>query len=224
MNYATKQGIIKEGDFEDYNVPATRGEVAYIFAHALPDGVLKEVSTYEIIDPKDIGLDDNNIVLTARSGHAALRYRLETLGIKLSDEKLDAFYQEFLKLADKKKQVNDDDLLVLAGAERAAVAHIKLDYLQVTSGKGLKPVASIGLDIAGEKFEGAAQGNGPVDAAINALKTIVHRQMVIKEFTIQNITKGSDDVAKVHMPSRRCTCRWSTRGTSTTASAPTRTS
>ena len=172
------------------------------FAHSSgihQDGVLKEVSTYEIINPKDIGLDDNNIVLTARSGHAALRFRLETLGIKLSDEKLDAFYQEFLKLADKKKQVTDDDLLVLAGAERAEVAHIKLEYLQVTSGKGLRPVASIGLDIAGEKFEGAAHGNGPVDAAINALKSIIKRTMTIKEFTIQNITKGSDDVAKVHM-------------------------
>ena len=172
------------------------------FAHSSgihQDGVLKDVSTYEIIDPKDVGIDDNNIILTARSGHAALKYRLEVLGIKMEGEKLDAFYNEFLKLADKKKQIGDDDLLVLAGAQRAEVHRIKLDYLQVTSGKGLKPVASVGLDISGEKFEAAAKGNGPVDAAINALKLIIKRQMVIKEFTIQNITKGSDDVGKVHM-------------------------
>ena len=172
------------------------------FAHSSgihQDGVLKDVSTYEIIDPKDVGIDDNNIILTARSGHAALKYRLEVLGIKMEGEKLDAFYNEFLKLADKKKQIGDDDLLVLAGAQRAEVRRIKLDYLQVTSGKGLKPVASVGLDISGEKFEAAAKGNGPVDAAINALKLIIRRQMVIKEFTIQNITKGSDDVGKVHM-------------------------
>ncbi len=172
------------------------------FAHSSgihQDGVLKDVSTYEIIDPKDVGIDDNNIILTARSGHAALKYRLEVLGIKMEGEKLDAFYNEFLKLADKKKQIGDDDLLVLAGAQRAEVRRIKLDYLQVTSGKGLKPVASVGLDISGEKFEAAAKGNGPVDAAINALKLIIKRQMVIKEFTIQNITKGSDDVGKVHM-------------------------
>lgn len=172
------------------------------FAHSSgihQDGVLKEVSTYEIIDPKDVGIDDNSIILTARSGHAALKFRLETLGIKMTEEKLDAFYKEFLKLADQKKQVNDDDLLVLVGAERAETAHVKLDYLQVTAGKGMRPVASVGLDLSGEKFEAAASGNGPVDAAINAVKCIIKRHMTIKEFTIQNITKGSDDVGKVHM-------------------------
>ena len=172
------------------------------FAHSSgihQDGVIKNMNTYEIIDPRDIGLDGNSIVLTARSGRAALRTRLESLGVKVTDEKLDKIYQDFLKLADKKKEINDEDLLVLSGMERADNHHIKLDFLQVTSGVGVRPVASIGVDIAGEKFEGAAVGNGPVDAAINALKTIIKRQMTLKEFTIQNITKGSNDVGKVHM-------------------------
>ncbi|MBQ0149444.1 MAG: 2-isopropylmalate synthase [Bacteroidales bacterium] len=172
------------------------------FAHSSgihQDGVLKNMSTYEIIDPRDIGLDGNNIVLTARSGRAALRSRLEVLGVKVEGEKLDAMYQEFLKLADKKKEINDDELLVLAGLDRTQNHHVKLEYLQVTTGMGVKPVASICLDIAGEKFEAAASGNGPVDAAINALKQIIRRTMTIKEFTIQNITKGSDDLGKVHM-------------------------
>ena len=172
------------------------------FAHSSgihQDGVIKNMNTYEIIDPRDIGLDGNSIVLTARSGRAALRTRLESLGVKVTDEKLDKTYQEFLKLADKKKEINDEDLLVLTGMERADNHHIKLEFLQVTSGVGARPVASIGVDIAGEKFEGAAVGNGPVDAAINALKTIIKRQMTLKEFTIQNITKGSNDVGKVHM-------------------------
>lgn len=172
------------------------------FAHSSgihQDGVLKNVQTYEIINPKDVGIDDNAIILTARSGHAALRHRLDVLGVKVKEEKLDKIYQDFLKLADKKKEVNDDDILMLAGADRTEAHTIKLDYLQVTSGQGVRPVASIGLDIAGEKFEAAASGNGPVDAAIKALKTIIRREMTLKEFTIQAISKGSDDVGKVHM-------------------------
>ena len=117
----------------------------------------------------------------------------------LSKEKLDKVYQEFLLLADKKKEINDDDILMLAGAERTGERVVKVDWLQATSGVGMKPVASVGLDIAGEKFEAAATGNGPVDAAINALRQIVKRKITINEFTIQGISKGSDDCCKVHM-------------------------
>ena len=173
------------------------------FAHSSgihQDGVLKNVSTYEIIDPKDVGLDDNSIVLTARSGRAALKFRLGVLGVKIDDEeKVDAIYQKFLRLADQKKEVNDDDILMLAGADTAETRSVKLDFLQVTTGMGVKSVASIGLDISGQKFEEASTGNGPVDAAIKALKKIIQKHMTLKEFTIQAISKGSDDVGKVHM-------------------------
>ena len=172
------------------------------FAHSSgihQDGVLKNVHTYEIIDPKDVGIKDNSIVLTARSGRAALKHRLQLLGVEMGQEKLDKVYEDFLKLADKKKDVTDDDILVLAGAERSDNHHIKLEYLQVTSGVGVRSVASLGLNIAGEQFEAAASGNGPVDAAIKALKTIIRREMELKEFTIQAISKGSDDMGKVHM-------------------------
>ena len=103
------------------------------------------------------------------------------------------------RLADKKKEVTDDDILVLAGADRTSSDFIKLDYLQVTSGHGVRPVAALILDIGGEKFNAAAEGNGPVDAAINAVKLIIRRKMTLKEFTIQAINRGSDDVGKVHM-------------------------
>ncbi len=172
------------------------------FAHSSgihQDGVLKNVQTYEIIDPKDVGIDDNSIVLTARSGRAALKNRFLTLGVELSQEKLDKIYEDFLKLADRKKDIHDDDILVLAGAERTTNQRIKLDYLQVTSGVGVQSVASLALKISGEKFEACASGNGPVDAAIKALKKIIDRHMSLKEFTIQAISKGSDDVGKVHM-------------------------
>ena len=172
------------------------------FAHSSgihQDGVLKNVQTYEIMDPKDVGIDDSSIVLTARSGRAALKYRLSVNGIELSEEKLDKVYEKFLQLADQKKEVNDADVLMLAGADTAEAHAVRLDFLQVTTGKGVKSVASIGLDISGQKFEAAASGNGPVDAAIKALKKIIMKQMTLKEFTIQAISKGSDDVGKVHM-------------------------
>lgn len=172
------------------------------FAHSSgihQDGVLKNVETYEIINPKDVGIDDNSIILTARSGHAALRHRLEVLGVEVEDAELDEIYERFLKLADKKKEVTDDDILVLAGDKRTVADHIKLDYLQVTSGHGVRPVAALTLDIAGEKFSATDTGNGPVDAAINAVKQIIKRKMTLKEFTIQAINRGSDDVGKVHM-------------------------
>ncbi len=172
------------------------------FAHSSgihQDGVLKNRESYEIIDPTDVGVDENSIVLTARSGRAALKHRLELHRVFLDQESLDKVYAGFLQLADTKKDINDDDILMLAGKDRHANARIKLEYLQVTSGIGIRALASVGLDIAGERFEGASSGNGPVDAAINAVKKIISRTMILKEFLIQAITKGSDDIGKVHM-------------------------
>ncbi|HPL05664.1 MAG TPA: 2-isopropylmalate synthase [Bacteroidales bacterium] len=172
------------------------------FAHSSgihQDGVLKNRENYEIMDPKDVGIDENSIVLTARSGRAALKHRLQLLGVEIGDERLQEVYQEFLKLADRKKVINDEDILLLTGEERSEKKRIKLDHLQVVSGKGVRAVASITLDIAGEKFEATASGNGPVDAGIKALKRIINREMTLQEFLIQAIAKGSDDTGKVHM-------------------------
>lgn len=172
------------------------------FAHSSgihQDGVLKNLSTYEIIDPKDVGIDDNAIVLTARSGRAALKNRLNLLDIEVTDDQLAELYQRFLELADKKKDITDEDILILAGRETNMMYRIKLDYLQVISGLGVRNVANVGLDIAGEKFEASASGNGPVDAAIQAIKQIIKRHTVIEEFLIQAINRGSDDIGKVHM-------------------------
>ncbi len=172
------------------------------FAHSSgihQDGVLKNLQTYEIMNPKDVGIDDNAIVLTARSGRAAVRHRLAVLGVEVEGEKLNTIYEAFLRLADQKKEICDDDILMLAGQERTSTHHIKLEYLQTTSGVGVTPVAIIGLNIAGEKFEATASGNGPVDAAVKALKKIIDRKMELKELLIQAITRGSDDACKVHV-------------------------
>lgn len=172
------------------------------FAHSSgihQDGVLKNMSTYEIIDPKDVGIDDNAIVLTARSGRAALKNRLGLLNIQVNDDELAEMYERFLELADKKKDITDEDIFIIAGKETDKMHRIKLDYLQVTSGINIRNIANIVLDIAGEKFEASATGNGPVDAAIKAVKEIINRKMVLQEFLIQAINKGSDDIGKVHM-------------------------
>lgn len=172
------------------------------FAHSSgihQDGVLKNRENYEIIDPAEVGINESSILLTARSGRAALKHRLEVIGFKLDKAKLDEVYEDFLKLADKKKQIKDDDLLVLLGEIGKGERRIKMDFLQVVTGKDLVPMATVKLDIAGEKFTATESGNGPVDAAISAVKDIIHRKVVLEEFLIQAITRGSDDIGKVHM-------------------------
>ena len=172
------------------------------FAHSSgihQDGVLKNRENYEIMDPTDVGINESAILLTARSGRAALKHRLELMGFELNKEKLDEVYEQFLKLADKKKDIRDDDIALLVGDATRQERRIKLDFLQVVTGKSLTPMAIVRLDIAGEKFDATSSGNGPVDAAIKAVKQIIRRQVTIEEFLVQAITRGSDDIGKVHM-------------------------
>ena len=173
------------------------------FAHSSgihQDGVLKNRENYEIIDPKDVGINESSILLTARSGRAALKHRLEVMGYSLDKKKLDEIYEKFLELADKKKDIRDDDVAALVGDDVVKKEQrIKLDYLQVVTGKNLVPIATVRLDVSGEKFSATTSGNGPVDAAIKAVKSIISRHVTLEEFLIQAITKGSDDVGKVHM-------------------------
>jgi 2-isopropylmalate synthase len=95
--------------------------------------------------------------------------RLASLGVKLEPQELDEIYQKFLEMADKKKNINDDDILMLVGKD-ARLDRIKVEYLQVLCGIGVRDVASIALNIAGERFEATASGNGPVDADIRAVE------------------------------------------------------
>jgi 2-isopropylmalate synthase len=155
--------------------------------------------TYEIIDPKDVGLDYGSIVLTARSGRAALKHRLITLGVEPDAEMLNEAYDKFLKLADSKVDITDDQILNLVGITRENSKSVKLDYLKVVSGKGVQNEAIVRLVINGETHEATSTGNGPVDAAIKAVKSIIMRKMTINEFLIQAMNKGSDDTGKVHM-------------------------
>ena len=172
------------------------------FAHSSgihQDGVLKRRENYEIIDPRSVGINESSIVLTARSGRAAMKHRIEKLGYKLSKAKLDHLYQEFLEVADKKKEINDEDLKVLVGKEKRGPRSIELISLQVTCGSNSIPTATVALEIQGEVTKESAIGNGPIDASFTAVKKIVNKKVRLEEFLIQAITRGSDDLGKVHV-------------------------
>ncbi|MFO7868041.1 MAG: 2-isopropylmalate synthase [Bacteroidales bacterium] len=171
------------------------------FAHSSgihQDGVLKMRENYEIIDPKDVGVHASSIVLTARSGRAALRHRLDVLGFKLEQEELESAYLEFLKVADLKKEVTDEDLMVLVGKEkREQKRAIKINSLQVICGKSMIPTATISVDIHNETKTATGIGDGPVDAAYSAIKKIFDKKIKLEEFLIQGFTGGSDDFGRV---------------------------
>ncbi|MDP3001535.1 MAG: 2-isopropylmalate synthase, partial [Bacteroidales bacterium] len=111
------------------------------------DGVLKNRENYEIIDPVEVGIRESSIILTARSGRAALNHHLELLGFKFGKEEIDDIYYRFLTLADKKKEINDEDIRILAGVVFQGEKSLKLDLLQVSCGKSLIPVATVGMKI-----------------------------------------------------------------------------
>jgi 2-isopropylmalate synthase len=172
------------------------------FAHSSgihQDGVLKNRENYEIIDPVEVGIRESSIILTARSGRAALNHRLETLGFKFGKEEIDDIYHRFLVLADKKKEINDEDVRILAGVVFQGEKSLKLDLLQVSCGKSLMPVATVGLKINGEVHFSTATGNGPIDAAFTAVRQLISKTVHLEEFLIQAITKGADDLGKVHI-------------------------
>ena len=167
------------------------------FAHSSgihQDGVLKHRQTYEIIDPQDIGLNESVIALTARSGRAALVHRLELLGYDLTPEELNATYDKFLALADRKKEIHDYDLLYLVGdIDRIRKQSIALKFLQVTTGT-LVPTATVVLKFGDHERMSIATGNGPVDAAVSAI-TIANKLYVFVRNLVIGIGQGFQPVA-----------------------------
>lgn len=163
------------------------------------DGVIKMKETYEIIDPKDIGLEDNAIILTARSGRAALKYRLASLNIDLTKEELDIAYDKFMRLADVKMDITDEDILRIAGINPSDLEPVRLLSMKVISGTGVSCRAHVRLSVNGVTKSAFCSGNGPVDAAIKCVKRILGQKMLIREFFIQAMDKGCDDIGKVHM-------------------------
>jgi 2-isopropylmalate synthase len=172
------------------------------FAHSSgihQDGVLKDRENYEIIDPAEVGVDESAIVLTARSGRAALKYHLDRLGYHYYNGDLDTLYARFLEMADQQKQVTDQDLLKLTGQNEDSGTALKLKLLQVLTGVSTVPMATVHLEVDGAVRSATAEGNGAFDAAFKAVAKIIDEHFDLDEFLIQAITRGSDDVGKVHV-------------------------
>jgi 2-isopropylmalate synthase len=174
------------------------------FAHSSgihQDGVLKHRETYEIINPEDVGIDQSEIILTARSGRHALNHHLERLGYTMERIDLDQVYDKFLTMADGKKEIRDDDILLLMGdkAESNYKDGLSIKSLQVSCGDQASPEATVKLFYKGTVHEATSTGNGPVDATIKAIEKIIGKSFNIKEFNIHAIHSGSDDVSKVDM-------------------------
>jgi 2-isopropylmalate synthase len=172
------------------------------FAHSSgihQDGVLKNRENYEIIDPVSVGVDESSIVLTARSGRAALKHHLDRIGYRYTNGNLDEVYARFLEMADKAKQISDSDLLMLVGKVQTSGTFVSLKLLQVVAGMSTTPMATVHLLVNGEEKAATAEGNGAFDAAFKAVAKVIDEPFELDEFLIQAITRGSDDVAKVHV-------------------------
>lgn len=162
------------------------------------DGVLKNRENYEIIDPHDVGIPESLIVLTARSGRAALKHRLENIGIEVNQAQLDEVYSRFLDMADNRKEIYDEDLLELMGQSREGKIY-EIDYLEVHCGKRHQATATVALVKDGKRTVEIADGCGPVDATLKAIDKLVKQSVRLEEYLVQAITGGSDDTGKVHI-------------------------
>ncbi|MGE5597749.1 MAG: 2-isopropylmalate synthase [Bacteroidota bacterium] len=171
------------------------------FAHEAgihQDGILKNRLTYEIMTPQSVGIPANRLVLGKHSGRHAFRVRLEELGHKLTPEELEKAYGLFLEVADKKKDVTDEDLEALVRGERDMVEdRFELDYLHVSSGIATIPTATVRIRKQGELREEAACGDGPVDAVYKAIDRIVCLPVKLKDYGIKAVTGGQDALGEV---------------------------
>jgi len=171
------------------------------FAHEAgihQDGVLKEKLTYEIMKPEDIGRSSNKLVLGKHSGRAALSARLKELGFDLAGGDLDRAFKAFKDLADRKKEVYDEDLVALVTDEmtQSEGAYV-LDYLHVLSGTNVIPSATVKLRKDGQTFQDSGIGDGPVDAVLAAIDAITGVKGRLQDYAIRAATSGKDAVGEV---------------------------
>jgi len=156
------------------------------------DGVLKETQTYEIIDPEIIGVPRSQIVLSARSGRHALKYRLNELGYEVQDSELEKVYENFLLLADKKQEVYDEDLHALMGVAMSEQNQFKIKNISVATSGTQSAMATITLEFEDKEVKDAAIGNGPVDAVFKAIDRITGSQAKLEDYSLKSVSRGTE--------------------------------
>ncbi len=162
------------------------------------DGVLKERSTYEIMRPEDVGFMETGLVLGKHSGRHAFKVRLKSLGIELTEPELEKAFARFKNVADKKKQVFEEDLLAIVEDEFKLVKRVwTLVSLVTKSGTSMKPNVEVVLESKGKTFRSHSSGDGPVDACYKAIDKVVKTKGELLDYSIQSVTRGKDALGEV---------------------------
>jgi len=161
------------------------------------DGMLKNAETFEIMRPADIGLSASSLPLGKHSGRAALRAKLKDLGYELADNQLNDIFVRFKDLADRKKEVFDEDVLALVRQSDTIEDHLRLQELKVVCGTGGPATAEMTLIIDGTEANITATGDGPVDSAFNAVKALFAHQARLQLYQVHAVTEGTDAQATV---------------------------
>ena len=174
---------------------------ANAFAHTSgihQDGLLKDKTTYEIMRPESIGLEQNKLVMGKLSGRHAFRQRLEDLGYKLTEEEVNHAFERFKRLADQKKEIYEEDLEVIVSEEVAKMSErVILKSFQVESGTNLVPKATVELEIDGKSVTQRVTGDGPVDAVYRTIASMTQTKSKLLMFGVNAITGGTDAQGEV---------------------------
>ena len=183
------------------NIPPNKAIVgANAFAHEAgihQHGVMKNRLTYEIMTPESIGLVKSNMVLGKHSGSHAFKERLNELGYRLNEDEIEAAFEEFKQLCDKKKEVTDYDIEALVEHKSQTVKHYKLEKYIINSGNTIMSTANIVLNHDGDMVEKVSLGDGPVDAAYKAIEKIVNIQIELLDYKIKSVSQGEDALGEV---------------------------
>jgi 2-isopropylmalate synthase len=162
------------------------------------DGLIKERSTYEIMKPEDVGFKESKLVLGRHSGRHAFKVRLQQLGFDLNKAELDKAFDKFMQLANKKKEVYDEDLQTIVEGQIADIPEIwKLKSIKVISETDEAPIAIVKMMSQGKNFESKATGDGPVDASYKAIDKIVKLKGRLIDYSLQSVSIGKDALGEV---------------------------